>query len=172
MFPSHDDPPRTIPREGLARGGWLLPSLMTAGALLLTWAAPSAAFGAEEGLHGWIARVKAQFTTPLFWFGIVAQAMFFMRFLYQWIVSERRRRSTIPTAFWYFSLIGGSLTFVYACLRGDPVFMLGQLAANFIYVRNLMLIHGRASRRRRAGLPAEAMGDGGASLAGENDLPD
>jgi len=39
--------------------------------------------------------------------GFVGQALFSMRFLIQWIYSEREKRSIIPTAFWYFSLGGG-----------------------------------------------------------------
>src|SRR3990167_9419280 len=33
--------------------------------------------------------------------GWMGQAMFFLRFLVQWIVSERRHPSVIPVAFWY-----------------------------------------------------------------------
>jgi lipid-A-disaccharide synthase-like uncharacterized protein len=43
------------------------------------------------------------------WIGIgfLGQFLFMMRFLWQWIQSERQRRSIIPIAFWYFSLAGG-----------------------------------------------------------------
>src|SRR5438067_2236075 len=38
------------------------------------------------------------------WIGIgfLGQFLFMMRFLWQWIQSERQRRSIIPIAFWYF----------------------------------------------------------------------
>jgi len=44
-----------------------------------------------------------------FWviFGFLGQAMFTMRFVVQWIASEKRKESVIPVAFWYFSLAGG-----------------------------------------------------------------
>jgi lipid-A-disaccharide synthase-like uncharacterized protein len=72
--------------------------------------------------------------------GFIGQAAFFGRFLVQWIVSEREKRSTIPIAFWYFSIIGGLILLLYAIHKRDPVFILGQASGLFIYVRNLVLI--------------------------------
>ena len=65
--------------------------------------------------------------------GFTGQALFSMRFLIQWIKSEREKRSTIPIAFWYFSLAGGASLLVYAIHRKDPVFILGQASGLFIY---------------------------------------
>jgi lipid-A-disaccharide synthase-like uncharacterized protein len=65
-----------------------------------------------------------------------------MRFLIQWIMSERARRSVMPTAFWYFSLAGGVVLLTYAIYRRDPVFILGQGMGLVIYARNLWLIRG------------------------------
>ena len=61
--------------------------------------------------------------------GFVAQALFSMRFLVQWIASERAGRSIIPMAFWLFSIGGGLLLFAYALYRRDPVFIPGQGSA-------------------------------------------
>ena len=72
--------------------------------------------------------------------GFTGQALFSMRFLVQWIKSEREKRSTIPIAFWYFSLAGGASLLIYAIHRKDPVFILGQATGLFIYARNLYLI--------------------------------
>jgi len=72
--------------------------------------------------------------------GFTGQAMFTMRFVVQWIASERKRKSTIPLAFWYFSLAGGVVLFSYAVYRRDPVFILGQSFGIFIYLRNLYFI--------------------------------
>jgi len=72
--------------------------------------------------------------------GFLGQALFSMRFLIQWIYSEKNKRSIIPKAFWYFSLAGGITLFTYALYREDPVFILGQGLGIFIYIRNLMLI--------------------------------
>ena len=78
--------------------------------------------------------------------GLVAQFMFTMRFVVQWIASERAQRSVIPFAFWTFSLGGGTLLLVYALYRKDPVFIAGQSLSTFIYIRNLQF----ALRERRA----------------------
>lgn len=73
--------------------------------------------------------------------GFFGQFLFFMRFVTQWVVSERKGESVIPIYFWYFSIFGALMILVYAIYRMDPVFILGQGLAMIIYVRNLMLIH-------------------------------
>lgn len=78
--------------------------------------------------------------TPWVIIGLVGQVCFFMRFLVQWIVSERRGESTIPLAFWYFSIGGSMILLAYSIHRQDPVFILGQSVGSIIYVRNLVLI--------------------------------
>jgi lipid-A-disaccharide synthase-like uncharacterized protein len=77
--------------------------------------------------------------------GFGGQALFSLRFLVQWIASERARRSVVPVAFWYLSLAGGVTLFAYATYRRDPVFMLGQGMGLIVYLRNLWLI--RAEKR-------------------------
>jgi lipid-A-disaccharide synthase-like uncharacterized protein len=77
--------------------------------------------------------------------GFLAQLMFSMRFIVQWIASERARRSIVPETFWYFSLVGGAMLLAYAVYRLDPVFMLGQAMGLVIYSRNIYFI--RASKR-------------------------
>jgi lipid-A-disaccharide synthase-like uncharacterized protein len=73
--------------------------------------------------------------------GFLGQALFSMRFIVQWIKSERMKRSVVPLAFWYFSLAGGAALLVYALHRNDPVFIVGQGLGIFIYLRNLWLIY-------------------------------
>lgn len=87
-------------------------------------------------------------TGELLWvlFGFFAQALFMMRFLIQWIASERARKSVIPVAFWYFSLAGGLTLLAYAIHRRDPVFIFGQALGTVIYLRNLWLIRVEARR--------------------------
>jgi len=72
--------------------------------------------------------------------GFVAQGFFTMRFVVQWIASERARRSVIPVAFWFFSVGGGALLLVYALYRRDPVFIAGQALGLVVYLRNLYFI--------------------------------
>ncbi|MDY6862160.1 MAG: lipid-A-disaccharide synthase N-terminal domain-containing protein [Thermodesulfobacteriota bacterium] len=73
--------------------------------------------------------------------GFIGQAMFFSRFLIQWIVSEIKGESVIPIAFWYLSLIGGAIILSYAIARKDPVFIVGQCCGVIVYTRNLYLIY-------------------------------
>jgi lipid-A-disaccharide synthase-like uncharacterized protein len=77
--------------------------------------------------------------------GLIGQSLFFMRFLFQWVASERQGRSVLPMAFWYFSFLGGSVLLVYAIHTWDPVFIVGQAAGLLIYTRNLMLTWKNAS---------------------------
>jgi lipid-A-disaccharide synthase-like uncharacterized protein len=72
--------------------------------------------------------------------GFIAQALFSARFFVQWIASERAGRSVVPAAFWWFSICGGFLLFVYALYRRDPVFIAGQGLGLFIYLRNLYFV--------------------------------
>jgi lipid-A-disaccharide synthase-like uncharacterized protein len=74
-------------------------------------------------------------------FGFVGQAMFTMRFIVQWIASEKKKESVIPLSFWYLSLAGGLIVLFYAIHRMDPVFILAYLPGNFIYLRNLYFIY-------------------------------
>ncbi len=96
-------------------------------------------FDRLTGIEGWILV-----------FGLVAQSMFFMRFLVQWIFSERPKRSVVPEMFWYFSIAGGILLFIYGILREDLVIMLGQSTGIFIYGRNLYFIWREKRRFRKA----------------------
>jgi lipid-A-disaccharide synthase-like uncharacterized protein len=81
-------------------------------------------------------------TQNAIWIGVgfLGQAFFTSRFLVQWIVSERRRESVIPIAFWWLSLLGGGTLLTYAIWRQDPVFILGQGTGLVVYIRNLVLI--------------------------------
>jgi lipid-A-disaccharide synthase-like uncharacterized protein len=81
-------------------------------------------------------------TSSFFWLaiGFLGQALFFSRFLVQWIASERAGRSVMPVAFWYFSIFGTVVLAIYAIHRRDPVFIAGQSVPIFIYLRNLFFI--------------------------------
>ena len=51
-----------------------------------------------------------------FWtfFGLVANLLFASRFVIQWYVSERLKRSVIPVQFWYLSILGSVMMLIYA----------------------------------------------------------
>ena len=72
--------------------------------------------------------------------GFAGQGLFAMRFIIQWLSSEKQAKSVIPVAFWYFSIGGGSVLFLYAIWRQDLVFMSGQGLGLFIYLRNLYFV--------------------------------
>jgi lipid-A-disaccharide synthase-like uncharacterized protein len=78
--------------------------------------------------------------------GYAGQALFTMRFVVQWIASERAKKSVFPVAFWFFSIGGGLLLFAYALTIKDPVFILGQGFGVFVYLRNLYFVY----RERRS----------------------
>lgn len=73
--------------------------------------------------------------------GLFGQLMFTARFVVQWIASERAGASVMPVAFWYFSLVGGTIVLFYGIHKLEPVIILGQLPGVVIYSRNLWLIH-------------------------------
>jgi len=82
--------------------------------------------------------------------GFAGQGAFFGRMFVQWLVSERRKESVIPEAFWWLSLIGGIMLFAYFAWRQDLVAVLGQTSGVVIYARNIRLIHKRKKRQQRA----------------------
>lgn len=93
----------------------------------------------ETGLPwGWLA------------FGYTGQALFTGRMLVQWVATEKKRQSVVPTLFWWFSLFGGLVLLIYFLRRGDPVGVLGQVFGAVVYARNLLLI-GRAARQASSG---------------------
>ncbi len=84
------------------------------------------------------------FVVKLSWLvllGYVGQALFTMRFVVQWIATERAKKSVIPITFWFFSIGGGLLLFGYALSIRDPVFILGQGFGVFVYLRNLNFVY-------------------------------
>jgi lipid-A-disaccharide synthase-like uncharacterized protein len=72
--------------------------------------------------------------------GFAGQIAFTGRFVLQWLYSEYKKRSVIPTSFWYLSIVGSTLLFAYAIYRQDPVFIVGQAFGSIVYLRNLQLI--------------------------------
>ena len=78
--------------------------------------------------------------------GFLGQAVFGVRFLIQWIKSEQRGHSVIPIAFWYCSLVGGIISFVYAVHMQAWPLVMGQALPLPIYGRNIWMIY----RDRRA----------------------
>ena len=89
-------------------------------------------------------------TKSWLYLGFIAQALFTGRFIVQWIASERAGKSVIPIHFWLLSLSGSALLLVYAIHLKDPVFIVGQSAGCFVYIRNLMLLRKERNAERSA----------------------
>ena len=78
--------------------------------------------------------------------GFTGQALFASRFIFQWILSEKKGESYIPIIFWYLSIFGGMGLLTYAIFRQDPVIIVGQVFGIFIYLRNLILIYKKKNK--------------------------
>jgi lipid-A-disaccharide synthase-like uncharacterized protein len=77
--------------------------------------------------------------------GFIGQTLWNCRFIVQWVVSERRGESVMPTAFWWISLVGDAFLLAFAIHQRDPVYIVAFFLNPVVYVRNLMLI----ARKRR-----------------------
>ena len=75
--------------------------------------------------------------------GLIGNATFSTRFLVQWYASEKKGESVIPISFWYWSIGGSIIMFLYFLFRRDPVGVIAYLPNSIIYIRNLMLIRKR-----------------------------
>jgi lipid-A-disaccharide synthase-like uncharacterized protein len=91
-----------------------------------------------DRLAGWWQSMSA---VDLVWLaiGLVGQSLFVMRWLIQWMASERAKRLVVPEMFWYASLVGGLMVLAYGLYKPDPVIVLGQFGV-FIYARNVYFI--------------------------------
>ena len=98
--------------------------------------------------------------------GIIGQLMFSMRWVLQWLASERVRTSVVPANFWYYSLIGGLMVLSYGVYRLDPVIILGQIGV-LVYARNVyFLLKGeQAARPPEMEAPADGAGAGALEAA-------
>jgi lipid-A-disaccharide synthase-like uncharacterized protein len=85
-----------------------------------------------------VSTLFATLLNPWVIIGFFGQFIFFLRFIVQWIVSEKNERVTVPLSFWYLSIGGSLIILVYSIHIRDIVFSTAQVASIFIYVRNLM----------------------------------
>jgi lipid-A-disaccharide synthase-like uncharacterized protein len=74
--------------------------------------------------------------------GAVGQAVFLLRFVFQWLYSERQGESVLPLGFWVVSLAGSVLILAYALLRDpiDVVLLIGNVFGTVVYFRNIVLL--------------------------------
>jgi lipid-A-disaccharide synthase-like uncharacterized protein len=95
-----------------------------------------------------ILKIIQPFLNPWILFGFAAQFVFFMRFVVQWWVSEKKKESVVPVEFWYLSLVGTFMILIYSIRQKDIVFTTASLLNSLIYIRNLALI--RAKKKAQA----------------------
>lgn len=72
--------------------------------------------------------------------GSLGQILFTMRFVYQWIYSERIKKSVLPMGFWLLSLTGALMIFIYAVINLNPVLIAGQGVGILAYSRNIIIL--------------------------------
>jgi lipid-A-disaccharide synthase-like uncharacterized protein len=96
--------------------------------------------------HWYLTALEHPYDTLWTAVGFLGQAIFGVRFVIQWVSSEREGRSVIPIAFWYCSLVGCLLSLAYIIHKGEWVLLMSQALPLPIYARNIWMIY----RDRRA----------------------
>jgi len=88
-------------------------------------------------------------------FGLLAQFIFFLRFVVQWYKTEKAGRTVVPIVFWYLSIVGSTMLLVYSLHRRDIVFILASVLSMFLYVRNLVIAKRNKKGKEKIILSAE-----------------
>lgn len=73
--------------------------------------------------------------------GVFGQGLFALRFLIQWLVTEVNKKSTIPAAFWYISVVASLLMMSSHFQRHEWLYAVGIGTTLFVYLRNIYLVH-------------------------------
>lgn len=79
------------------------------------------------------------FLDPWILIGFFGQFLFFMRFVVQWLASEKKGQVVVPKMFWYLSISGTLVILMYSFHIKDPVFIAAGTLSLLIYGRNLTL---------------------------------
>jgi lipid-A-disaccharide synthase-like uncharacterized protein len=85
--------------------------------------------------------VESQIAWAWLMLGLVGQGLFALRFILQWIVTERAKRSIIPNAFWFISFFAALFQCAAFIQREKWVFAVGMALTVFIYSRNIWFIY-------------------------------
>lgn len=112
-------------------------SLTAAAMTLMTWGKT----GEKSGeFWMWIALLGA------------GQVLFFLRFLVQWLDTERKRRSVIPPAFWYLSFVAAILQGIFYFHDRDWPMAVGMATTLFVYARNIWFVRQEQASTAEAGV--------------------
>lgn len=110
-------------------------------ARIILWCVPVFALGwilfEKERLDGIFA--NSNLADPIIAIGAVGQLMLNLRYVYQWVYSEKKNESILPAGFWIISATASAMIIGYSWFRNDPVLLISQGMGIFIYIRNIIL---------------------------------
>ena len=90
------------------------------------------------------------YSESLFWtvFGLIGNFLFSLRFVVQWLHSEKKKELVVPDIFWHFSLWGSVITLIYAFHVDKLPVILGYFFLPILYARSLVLLsHGKRRKK-------------------------
>lgn len=79
--------------------------------------------------------------------GVMGQGLFALRFLIQWIVTEMKQQSIIPSIFWYISVVASLLLIASHAQRQEWLYAIGISTTLLVYLRNIYWIRRDGSRQ-------------------------
>jgi lipid-A-disaccharide synthase-like uncharacterized protein len=82
------------------------------------------------------------YNESLFWtaFGLMGNLLFSLRFIVQWLYSEKRKELVVPAIFWHLSFWGSVIALIYAFHVDKLPIILGYFFLPILYARNLALL--------------------------------
>ena len=78
-------------------------------------------------------------TNPWVLFGLLAQGVYFFRFIVQLWQSEKEKQVVVPLSFWYLSILGTIMILIYSIHINDFVFIIASILSFGIYIRNIII---------------------------------
>lgn len=87
--------------------------------------------------------IPEELRIALYPLGLISTLAFTLRFLIQWLQSEKAHRSTVSPSFWWISLIGNLSLLSHSLIQGQYFICLVQGINGVIAVRNLNLMESK-----------------------------
>lgn len=84
-------------------------------------------------------------------FGLIGNIVFSLRFVVQWLTSEKHKRIVVPPVFWHLSFWGSLVSLIYAFHVDKLPIILGFIALPIVYGRNLALLRRGTQRAEENG---------------------
>jgi lipid-A-disaccharide synthase-like uncharacterized protein len=95
----------------------------------------------EWQVQGEKSATESQVAWAWLFVGLVGQGLFAARFILQWIMTERAKRSVVPNAFWFLSFFAALFQCAAFIQRERWIFAAGMVLTVFIYSRNIWFIY-------------------------------